>query len=353
MVLNPHLFALLERTFGYRPRVSNAGEPFTYEVFKTPRGYKMRAQGEQYAVCCPDCGDTKFRLYFHHRFGTKVNDPRFPGALVDLCFCQHEQKKKPGWFARLGDALTDPAAVLSLPVVEASVGVIEAPPSMGAVTPLRELPRTHPAIQYLVKRGYETTYLSDTYGVCLIESHPDDKIDRMARGRIGFPFLVNGELKCWQARLAYDLEPGQKYPPKWYFPPKTKKVAWGHDIAKQFTGVILCEGILSAVNFGPAAVAIGGKTLTYGVKKLILETWDNIVVALDPDAGINRKEGEKDFQSRMVEDLRKEGKTVSGVVWQSGDNRDPGDIGPDGCVELLRSSASWIIPHLPYIGGEL
>ena len=353
MVLNPYLFSALERVFGYRPRITNEGDPFTYEPISTPRGYKMKAYGEQYAVCCPDCGDTKFRLYFHHRFGTSIADARFPGALIDLCFCQHEQRKKPKWYSILGEALSDPRVALELAELARNapqvVGDIEQVPSMGEVTPLRELPRDHQANAYLIKRGYEPTYLSDTYGACLINSHPDEKIHRMASGRIGFPFLINGELKCWQARLSYDLAKGEKYPPKWYFPPKTKKVAWGYDVAKQFKGVIICEGILSAVNFGPAAIAIGGKTLVYAVRKAILETWDSVFVALDPDAGINHAKDEKDFQKRLIEELKREGKTVAGAQWAPGDNRDPGDIGPNGCVELLKRSAPWFVQYLPYL----
>lgn len=353
MVLNAALYDALTRVFGYRPRITNAGEPFSYDPIRTPRGYKMKAYGEQYSVCCPDCGDRKFRLYFHHRFGTRVVDERFPGALVDLCFCQHEQKKKPKWFSILGDAITNPLVCLEVGEMSRYAPPVGAPdsevPTMGDVTPLRELPRDHQAVQYLIRRGYEPTYLSDIYGACLMNSHPDEKIDRMVKGRIGFPFLVDGKLKCWQARLAYDLAKGEKYPPKWYFPPKTKKVAWGYDVAKQYKGVIVCEGILSAVNFGPAAIAIGGKTLVYAVKKMIVETWDNVFVALDPDAGLNRKGDEKDFQKRLVEELKQEGKMVAGAVWTPGDMRDPGDIGPHGCVDLLRSSAPWFVQLLDYV----
>lgn len=347
--LNPYLYTMLSHMFGGPPVITNQGEPFSYDVVSTPRGYRMKARGEQYSVSCPDCSDKKKRLYFNHMYGARISDPRFPGPLIDLCYCQHEQRPKPKWYALLGKSLSDPMVALTVQQQTAcATPKGNEPVTMGDVTPLRELSDSHPAVQYLRSRGYETSYLSDVYGACVSNSHPDEKIDRMVRGRIIFPFLVDGHMLTWQARLAYDLPKSQKFPPKWYFPGGSKTL-WGYDVARQFPVLILCEGILSAVNFGPAGVSVGGKTLLYSMNKLVVGQWKYAVVALDPDAGINRTK-DPDFQERMVRQLHDAGLHVSGVLWTPGDNRDPGDLGPVGCLELLKRSAPWCIDMLPYLG---
>lgn len=352
MPLNPILYGLLTSVFGRPPRISNQGEAFSYDVINTPRGPRMKARGEQYTVCCPDCGDTRHRLYFHHRFGTKISDPRFPGALTDLCFCQNEQLKKPKWYALLHTQLSDPAVGVAIQM--ASAGAHKAPhevPPMGEVVPLRQLPNDHQAILYLRGRHYDPLYLSDVYGTCLMVHHPNDRINNLTAGRIGFPFLIDGKLVTWQARLAYDLPKGAKFPPKWYFPPGSKH-PWGVDIARQYRVCCLAEGVLSAVNFGPAGVAIGGKTLTYLTKQRLLNTWDNFFVALDPDAGVARKDKTQiDYQKRLIDELQAEGKNAVGAVWDPTDLRDPGDLGPLGCHELIRRSAPSFLELLPYFGG--
>lgn len=353
--LNPVLFNALARVFGHSPKISNDGEPFSYEAYQTPFGWKMNASGEAYAVCCPDCGDDRYRLYFNHRFGTCISDPRFQGVLLDLAFCQHEQRKKSKWFKLLGEALDDPQVALLIreKTKQATLNgtndsVFGSVPSMGDTTPLRELDPGHQAVVYLRARGYDPLYLNDTYGACLINDHPMEKIRRMAVGRVAFPFYIDGELKTWQARLTYDH--GEKFPPKWYFPPG-RKWPWAIDVASHFPVVVICEGILSAVNFGPAAIAIGGKTLTYNAKKIVVEKWKNVIVALDPDAGINRKPDQQDYHSRLIKSLKEEGLNVAGVQWTAGDNRDPGDLGPIGCYQLLQRSCPHMLAMLPYFSA--
>jgi hypothetical protein len=353
--LNPVLFSALTSVFGRPPKITNQGQAFTYTVEERGGGVRVKAQGEQYCVCCPDCGDAKYRLYFNHRYGTTISDPRVRGPLIDLAYCQHEQKKKPKWYALLGRALSDPSVALLVqensrcsPQQGSVFGAI---PTMGETVSLRSLAPSHQAMTYLRGRGYDPLYLNDIYGACLIINHPDERVARMAVGRVAFPFHVNGEFKMWQARLTYDLPKGQKFPPKWYFPPGTIKVPWGYDVASAYPVAILAEGISSALNFGPAGIGLGGKTLTYATRKLIAQRWKSVVVALDPDAGINHKPDERDYQEQMIRELTEEGVSAVGVRWQAGDTRDPGDIGPVGCLNLLRNSAPWVVEDLPYFRG--
>jgi hypothetical protein len=99
MPLNPPLYealaALAKRHNGPPPGIINEGVGFTYSVVKTRGGryVLLPESGEEYHINCPYCLDGKKRLYVHHMYGTQSPDPRIRGPLIDLAFCQHEQKK--------------------------------------------------------------------------------------------------------------------------------------------------------------------------------------------------------------------------------------------------------------------
>jgi len=357
VVLNPLLYEQLKTLSGKSPKVINAGIGFSFSIVTSESGkFLVKPDpGEQYAVNCPFCGDRRSRLYVHHRFGTQFSDPAHPelnGALTQLAFCQNEQKVVP-LYGLILDRL-DPAKMELALALNATQGVKEEQvskqvPPLGQTIRLSELPDDHEAIKYLRGRGYDTTYLSEACEAQVSVSHPDGDIARLAKGRILFPFYVDGILTQWQGRVPYDIRKGVRWPPKWWFPPGVKKVPWNVDVAATFPVVILTEGILSAVNAGPAAIALGGKTMTYESKKIIKKRWDTVIVMLDPDAGINRNPDETDWQTRLVQELKAEGIDARDTIWTPGDNRDPGDIGRQGCSDVLRRSAPDLADQLGYL----
>lgn len=344
-MLNPELFRALKRlNKGVDPKISNPGVRYSFTV-RTENGKpKLDGYGEQYAINCPNpgCNDKRSRLYVHYMYGQRHHIPGYnsPGdQLLGLAYCQNEQKR-----IRLQGYLEGfytPADPRTAETLAALDGVLQTKkrvcPSMGAYRALETLPEEHPAVQYLVGRGYSPRYLGETCKAVLLEGHPDPIINRMASGRIGFPFYVNGELLAWQARSAYDLPKGKKWPPKWWFPGGIDKVPWNVDVAAQFPVVVLCEGILSAVNAGPAAIAVCGKTITGPSMAIIKQRWTRAIVMLDSDAGINRKPGEIDYHERMLTELKEAGIEAQCVRWTPGDLRDPGELGFVGCVEVLRT----------------
>jgi hypothetical protein len=186
-----------------------------------------------------------------------------------------------------------------------------------------------------------------------MHTHPDPIIARITNGRVGFAHMLDGKMRLWHARLAYESDK-KGWPPKWWFPAGTTKVPWNLDVAKNHSTVILCEGILSAVAAGPAAIAIGGKTVTPEALGIIKRLWKKAFVMLDPDAGINRKvnipgkKDEPDFQLRLVELLKTEGLEVSQARWSRGDNRDPGDLGLQGTLQVIKNSDPMVAAGLAY-----
>lgn len=317
--------------------------------------------GEEYVMCCPFCNDGRHRLYVSYLLGMKspmseIASPTAttPGQMCRLAYCQNEQKSKPDLWGTLQGGGYEKLATLGLIEVNkaASISAGGVPlPSMGNTRPIHELPIDSPPVQYLINRGYDVQYLGKHCGAVYIASHNNADMDVMVSGRIGFPFYQDGKLVSWQARVAREIPKGS-FCPKWYFPKGSKKALWNYDVASKYECCILGEGILSAVNFGPAGMAIGGKTLLQSMVKLIVAKWKYVLVALDPDAGINHRPDEKDWQAALVKQLRKEGVPhVEGIIWTKGDNRDPGDIGPLACAELVRRSFPALYEKLPYYSG--
>lgn len=357
-MLNPGLFkalsALAEETNGPPPAVSNEGAGFTYSVDKYRGRYFIRPEsGEQYHLNCPFCSDSRKRLYVHHAYGLPSPDPRIQGPMIDLAFCQNEQEKKPQLYFTLKDyfwALDRGLIVLDdrakSCAVEAVSPLEQVPPSVGETVPLASMPDSA-HYQYWVRRGYDPYYLANIYGACIPVSNPDKDMWKMVRSRTIFPYTYQGRTIMWQGRLNFDH--ADKFPPKWWYPGGTKKVLWNMDLALQFPVCIITEGITSGICAGPAAVAVGGKTLTGFLADFMVENWEMAMVMLDPDAGINRKPGEKDYQKMMVSQLKSRGMTVFGARWKKGDLRDPGDIGMKGCAELIRHSCQQFADRLTYL----
>lgn len=342
-MLNPELFRALKRlNKGVDPKISNPGVRYSFTVKEDNGKKRIHGAGEHYAINCPACSDTRFRLYVHYMFGQKhhVQGYNSPGdALLGLAYCQNEQKR-----IRLQGYLEGfytPANPRTAETIEALNGTLKTGkrecPVMGYCRKLEDLPEEHPAAVYLRSRGFSPRYLGETSKAVLIEGHHDPIINRMAAGRIGFPFYVGGELLTWQARSPFDLPKTKKWPPKWWFPGGTLKVPWNIDVAAQFPVVVICEGILSAVNAGPAAIAICGKTITGESMALIKKYWSKAIVMLDSDVGINRKPGEIDYHERALGELKAAGIEAQCVQWTPGDLRDPGELGFAGCVEVLKT----------------
>ena len=88
-VLNQKLYNRLLRVFG-RVEVSNRGEKMTWKRSLHPiyRTYqvKIQAPGEYYHVCCPFCGDTRFRLNINHMWDQQIAGK----SLKYLVVCQNE-----------------------------------------------------------------------------------------------------------------------------------------------------------------------------------------------------------------------------------------------------------------------
>jgi hypothetical protein len=167
---------------------------------------------------------------------------------------------------------------IRLGLVPLAIGPAQPP---GHLIPLDQLPESHPALRYIIDRGFSRWSLQHEYGVAYCE-HALMPYG-MASNRLYIPIHRNGVLVGWQCRYLGTPESGA--PPKYFSMrgmPKNK-LLYNFDNAKDSALVVVCEGPTDVWRIGRPAVAIFGKTLSQA-QKLLLEThWLHrpIVLMLD------------------------------------------------------------------------
>jgi hypothetical protein len=338
MVLNPDLYRRLRAHFG-DVRVVNEGEEMIFEngvrgSLLSPRrvsgGPGARPQyprvaygGEQYAVNCPRCGDTRMRLVINHRF------PQVPFAKChnEDCFAhplKRDQLKMLLFYTR-----TPPAPRLNRGYINPDAGK---PPEVPRnFESLADLPADHKARTYLAdERGFDPDELSETYGVGYCGENPNP----LVRDRIIVPLVQGGVLFGWQARFIGERNWKATDVPKYYTAPGTKKnqVLYGIDRAKSCPFAVLVEGVTDVWSVGPCATALLGKTISFAQSQLIAFRLRNhpLVVMLDADA---RAEN-----AHIVEVLRRD-HPAAVVLVDLPDGTDPGSLSREANMEMIRAAA--------------
>jgi len=287
--LNPMLHALLKRRFG-KVKITNPGAAFRGHIghdWASGRDVlKVDMRGEGYAVCCPHCGDTRFRLIVNHRWG--VRDSRgFRNLWLVKCYndtdCFNTDKTRrgelleeleaPGW-QRLENARVMPASE------DRDLGEVVFP---GPVTRLDELPPGHPAWLYLAGRGFDPVRLGRAYGV----SWCQESRYTLARRRLIVPFYEEGELVYWQARYPGELDWKDKTnPPKyWNLARPRGAIVYNIDAARNYATGVVCEGVSDVWAVGPMAVALLNNRLLPAQRRKLQAAFAGrpLVLLLDPD----------------------------------------------------------------------
>jgi hypothetical protein len=292
-VLNPALYGALVQRYG-EVRISNPGQPYlvkqTLDPLR-PQGYVNTCvdPGEYYVICCPQCGDSRFRLYVNHRFCTTEGTRLFGRHLIH-CFnegCDLSNFSKlilqPGKYPA--------ASAVLMPTTATEFKKATMP---GRCIPIDALPPSHPAVRYItVERKnpagfpapFDLSYLHREWGVCYCEEAERNKgyATEFVTGRLIIPIWWDGQLVGWQARaITKDADP------KYYTMPGLPKqrILFNGDRARKFPFCVVVEGVFDAFTVGACAVATLGHKLSWTQRELLSKWFGNGAVCLlyDPDA---------------------------------------------------------------------
>lgn len=302
--LNPYLYSLLVRKF-QSVKIANEGVPAYITTYPDPlrRGRKVTKAdcwGEYYRVCCPYCDDTHHKLWINHRYGADVENGYRTNTHLAVCYknncTAHAGKRSQLESFIFGIGKNFRRAPIKT-IVEAYTPIKIEPP--GTILPLTALTEEHPAIQYVLNRGFVPDILSDQFNVGLCDAVSQQKYE-IVKNRLYIPILYQRELVGWQARAIHD----HVYGPKYFNAPGTSKsrILYNYDAAADKPFVVVVEGVPSVWRLGPYGVCIFGKSMSLYQQSTIANTWAGkpVFLMLDNDAKVEMQHATAVLQQKRA-----------------------------------------------------
>jgi hypothetical protein len=326
-VLNSVLYRKLVRHFG-EVKVKERGEEMVFTSFNHASGRSRLAishAGETYWVCCPFCGDRRFRLGIGYQYGQRDDLGRHMTFLA-CCFnetaCMSDRANQADFYDTLSANTSLTKATLRKGIVVPEDARIA--PLPGATIRIDKLDERHRARLYLKSRGFDPDKLGRVYKVAYCpKSHWS-----LASDRIIIPVIQSGKLRGWQARYIGEINKNtdsskRKPPPKYFTMPGMKKsrLLYNLDQARQYRTGVIVEGASDVWSVGPMAVCTFGCCMSSEQRKLFLVAFRKrtAVLLYDPEAL------EEAQVVKVIEDF-KEVMPGRFAVVKLPDNYDPGDL---------------------------
>jgi hypothetical protein len=296
MPLNPQLYSSLRRRFG-EVKIAAEGDPAVFQPVvldnaKFPVA-RMLHRGESYRVCCPFCGDRRFRLWINHRWNTIDPETNVHFGHKHGVRCFNEKCDLEGLVDELKGYIARKSLSTARPIAQ-PIKAVEMPE--GCVR-LDMMPDDHHSRGYLQhERGFDPDMLAVTYGVCYCGQHENPFV----RDRIVIPIHFRGKLVGWQTR--HIGEPPSKNIPKYWTMPNLPKrqLFYNFDVASQYSFGVIVEGITDVWRVGPRGAALLGNTITPSQSELARMTWHagTLALCLDPEALVEIKALATAFSAR-------------------------------------------------------
>jgi len=276
-IRNMALYELLLEQYG-SVKVQNAGQSFSYKASPAKGGhYKIIKihSGEEYAVCCHKCGDTRYRLNINHVFGTRLS-----GVLMDhAAHCWNEncdvlkdlQELIAGRHMKIAPS-KEVTGFISLDTI--AQDSFENFKRLNCLERMDKVQDGHPAREYLVGRGLNPDELGSIFGVSYCYDNSPEA--SLAANRIIYPLYHQGSKGLqpvgWQAGVIPMLSPRQK--PKYYTSPGCMRSFFMYMFPWSIgcDGMVLVEGPTDAHTIGPPACALLGSNITAKQKALIVDS---------------------------------------------------------------------------------
>ena len=334
--LNPRLHDALIRVFG-KVRVVNEGEPFIATRGRSAlksakhKSLNIKSSGEYYAVCCPGCGDTRFRLYINHKFDSFESG--VPLSYLMVCYnehCESDPEFRRTIRERIGSSTS-----LRLPsTAEITTSVPKEMALPGTCVSLASLSGRSPIIRYLRDtRKFDITELSEVWDFrwcteSAILSPNYRLIIPIYDVDDGTQKLVGWQARWFNYRDQSDIPP-IKGIPKYLTGTGTKKsrILYNGYRARNSSAVVVCEGVFDAIRVGVEfGVCCFGKSVSDRQKELLWLHWGSkglpIILGLDPDAKeetaklMAELSTWKNIKQLDLEEGKDIGATERGELWQ-------------------------------------
>lgn len=263
--LNLSLHRRLVATFKHVRVHSPGKEVVKVKVYDQQKGRVVDSKlesGEQYAVCCPMCNDTRFRLHISYLYGQDSHDGKYNQHLA-YCFNLHcpLNSKEPEAYRKLYDMLTG-RKLFDLSKAAIALGdhkISDVPITWpGEVVRVDTLDPGHECRRYLeVERNFDVGVLARSYNV----HYCTESKFKMCKGKIIVPIYFNSKMVGWQARCCFDVDDWKTvYTPKYYTAPNMPKSAYWYnlDAASKCNLGVAVEGVTDVWRIGsPAVCSLG------------------------------------------------------------------------------------------------
>lgn len=294
--LRPMLYNRLRARFG-EVKIVKEGEATvaTAGEYQGRKSLKVSHFGETYCICCPICGDTRYRLWINHLWGRYNQQVDSRNLWMARCYNEEcvadfaNMRKLEDWVfndVSRGRNWLPEDIVLAGEIVDVSAMPGRASPP-GELIYLHELPDNHYAREYMRGRGFDPDIFSRELEVSFCPL----AVDQFSRAseRLIIPVIMEGEMKGWQARLLLGKE--SKFNPKYLTMTGMKKsqTLYNYDEASKMPFIVVTEGPTKVWRWGKEAVATLGKEVNVsGWQIQRLAFWGlqgkPIIILLDGDA---------------------------------------------------------------------
>jgi hypothetical protein len=298
-MLNPKLYRLLQRRFGNdNVIIVNEDLPMegrylrrAYEKQSGAQGSRIRLDdvlqsGEEYRVNCPECRETRHRLYINHRWGVFDERSNSRNLWLMNCWnsnCMSEYTVQREQYEVTCDTLLfelKEEDLLPAPEHKLEARDIEMPGSMWRLDDMKNRTPQHKAIQFIESRNLDPRYLAEKFdvGFC-VESNI-----AMARRRIVAPVWCNNQLIGWQARHVGKPPKGVA---KWFTCKgfKVGQTFYNFENMVKHRTVVIVEGPADVWAFGLQAGAVFGSIVSKLHVSLLADSLapgSTVVILLDP-----------------------------------------------------------------------
>lgn len=247
--------------------------------------------GNEIHVCCPLCGDTRYRMYINTVSGlVYCHNCQYKGNIVRLVA---DVEHIPVFMARqkIQSAAESPVeGSLSEYLLTKHIYATPYTITKRSVKLPEEFKLLHnssscvanQAKRYLYKRGI-TAQQIESHGMGYCTSGEYDQ-------RVIIPIVQEDQMKFWVARrFNTTVYPKEKSPHSEFYQWKKSEVIFNLDTAvKTYNSLVICEGIFDALSWGNIGVALLGKTLYEPQLVSLLQyrdlITDGVYVCLDADA---------------------------------------------------------------------